>query len=78
MITVETRERIRRAYFIDHQSIRQIARELHCSRHSVDKAIASAEPATYTLSTPRPAPALAASHRPAPGAASPRPEPRAA
>lgn len=58
MISVEIRERIRRAYFIDHKSIRQIARELHCSRHTVDKAIQSAEPVPYTLTEPRPAPVL--------------------
>ena len=58
MISVETREQIRRAYFIEHKSIRHIARELKCSRHTVDKAIASAEPARYTLSVPRPSPVL--------------------
>src|SRR4051794_140930 len=58
MITVETRELIRRAYFIDHQGIRQIARELHCARRTAAQAIESAEPAPYTLTTPRPAPVL--------------------
>ena len=55
MISVEQREKIRRAYFIEEKKIRQIAREFKCSRPTVRKAIASAEPAEYTLSVPRPA-----------------------
>ena len=58
MKTVEQREQIRRAYHIDHQSIRQIARELHVSRRTVDKALGAAEPAPYTLKGPRAAPVL--------------------
>lgn len=58
MITVDDREVIRRAYFIDHKPIRQIAREFHFSRKTIVKAIASAEPTPYTLSKPRPAPKL--------------------
>jgi len=58
MITVEYREKIRRAYFIEGKSQRQIARELGCSRDTVKKAICSAEPARYTLARPRPAPVL--------------------
>jgi transposase len=58
MISVEKRERIRRAYFVEEKSIRQIARELSCSRRTIRKAIASAECAAYTLSEPRPAPVL--------------------
>jgi transposase len=58
MITVETREQIRRAYFHENKSIRQIARELRCSRNSVQKAIQSAEPSRYTLRVPRAAPVL--------------------
>jgi len=58
MISVEDRERIRRAYFIEDKSIRQIARELRHSRKTVRKAIESAEPATYTLRSPRQAPVL--------------------
>lgn len=58
MISVEQRERIRRAYFVEEKSIRQIARELKCSRPTVQKAITSLEPAAYTLSVPRPAPVL--------------------
>ncbi len=58
MIKVDKREKIRRAYYIEEKSIRQIARELHHSRETVKKAIESAEPATYTLKKARPAPVL--------------------
>jgi len=58
MISVEKREKIRRAYFVEEKSIRQIARELSCSRRTIRKALASPEPASYTLSEPRPAPVL--------------------
>ncbi len=58
MISVEQREKIRRAYFVEEKTIRQIARELKCSRPTVRKAIASAEPASYTLTVPRRAPVL--------------------
>jgi transposase len=58
MITVEKREQIRRAYFIEQKSMRAISRELHCSRETIKKAIASAEPEEYALRIPRPAPVL--------------------
>lgn len=58
MISLEHREAIRRAYFVDDKSMRQIARDFHCSRKTITKAIASAEPASYTLQTPRPSPVL--------------------
>ena len=58
MISVEDREKIRRAYFNDKKSLRQIAKELHIARKTVRKAIESAEPDTYTLRRPRPAPIL--------------------
>lgn len=58
MISVEDREKIRRAYFIENKSQRQIARESGHSRKTVRKAIESAEPATYTPRKPRPAPVL--------------------
>jgi transposase len=56
--TVEQREQIRRAYHIDHKSIRQIAHEMHVSRRTVDKALDAAERTPYTLTQPRPAPVL--------------------
>jgi len=58
MIKVDERERIRRAYYIEEKSIRQIARELHHSREMVKAAIESAEPVTYTPKKPRSAPVL--------------------
>lgn len=58
MISVEDRERIRRAYFIENKSLRQIARELGRSRKTVRKAIESAEPTPYRLQAPRRAPVL--------------------
>jgi transposase len=58
MISVEDREKIRRAYFKENKSQRQIARELGHSRKTVRKAIESAEPGSYTLRKPRPAPVL--------------------
>ena len=39
MTTVETIGRIRRAYFVQRQSVREIARRLHASRKTVRKAI---------------------------------------
>ena len=58
MISVEDREEIRRAYFIQDKSVRQIARELGHSRETVRKAIESAEPTAYTPKKPRPSPVL--------------------
>jgi transposase len=60
MISVEDREEIRRAYFIEKKSQRQIARELGHSRKTVRKAIESAEPAEYALRQPRSSPVLGA------------------
>jgi len=58
MISVDDRERIRRAYFIEGKSMRQIAREQGRSRKTVRKAIESAETVPYTRQKPRPAPVL--------------------
>ena len=58
MITVQDRERIRHAYFIEQKSIRQIAREQHHAPKTIKKAIASSEAESYSLSKPRPAPVL--------------------
>ena len=58
MISVEDREVMRRAYFVERKSLRQIARELHVARKTVGKAIASAEAESYTASVARPAPIL--------------------
>lgn len=58
MLSVEQREAIRRAYYVEKKSVRQIARELHCSRKTVTKALASATPAAYTRSLPYASPKL--------------------
>jgi len=60
MIQVEEREAIRRAYFVEHKSIRAIARELKHGRDVIREALASAEPRRYTLKAPRAAPTLGA------------------
>ncbi len=60
MIKVDERETIRRAYFVEHKSIRQIARELKHSRVLIERAIDAAEPRGYQLSEPRVAPMLGA------------------
>jgi transposase len=58
MIKVDEREKIRRAYFREGKSIRQIAREQRHSRTTVKNAIESAEEETYTLRGSREAPVL--------------------
>jgi transposase len=58
MIEVDEKERIRRAYHVDGQSIRQIAREQGHSRRTVHKALGSAEAERYRLQQPRPAPVM--------------------
>lgn len=62
MMTVEAREAIRRAYFIDGKSIRTIAREQGHGRRVIREALQSAEPARYRLVQPRPAPVLGPYH----------------
>lgn len=44
MIQVDEREQIRRAYFVEQQSVRRIARDLGHSRPTIRKALTSAEP----------------------------------
>ena len=58
MITVEQHETIRRMYYLEHQSGRQIAKTLGISRQSVAKALQTDIAPTYTLSKPREAPQL--------------------
>ena len=58
MLTVQEREKIRRAYFVQNKTIRQIAREFKRSRPTVRKAIACAEAPRYRLEVGRPAPVL--------------------
>ncbi|HLA83103.1 MAG TPA: IS21 family transposase, partial [Thermoleophilia bacterium] len=59
MIGVEAIEVIRRAYFIEGMSIRQISRRCGHCRRTVRKAIQHAGPTRYGLGGPRPAPVLA-------------------
>ena len=58
MITVEDREQIRRAYYIEQKSMRQIAQEFHRSRHTIAKALDAAEAVPYRQKAPREAPVL--------------------
>lgn len=62
MISVDQRAAIRYAYYQEHKSIRQIARDLKCSRKTVDKAITSAEPTPYIRTVPYEAPKLGTFH----------------
>ena len=58
MKTVDDYEAIRRAYYLEGLSIREIGRTQHHGRALIRKAIAQAEPPGYQLSQPRPAPVL--------------------
>lgn len=60
MLTVDQREQIRRAYFIEGNSIRRIARELHHDRDTIRKALQDAGPPHYALTQPRARPVLGA------------------
>ena len=62
MISVDQRAAIRYAYYHEHKSVRQIARDLNCSRKTVDKAIDSAEPTPYLRTIPPESPKLGAFH----------------
>jgi transposase len=55
---VDQKEQIRRAFFIEGKSIRQIARERHHDRRTVRAAIRDAGPSRYKLTQPRPRPVL--------------------
>src|SRR5438067_4384739 len=61
-ITVEDREAIRKAYYLEHKSIRQIAREQHHSRRTVAKALKEIELQSYQRNKSRPAPVLGSFH----------------
>lgn len=60
MKTVEAYERIRRAYYVEGLSMREISRRYHHGRELVRKALDHAEPEVYRLKEPRSAPMLAA------------------
>jgi hypothetical protein len=60
MIPVEDREAMRRAYYLDHKSKRQIAREQGHSRKTVDKLVENLPARPYQLTKPKPAPIFGA------------------
>jgi len=53
-------EKIRRAYYVEKQSKRQIMRELRCSYETIKKALMYSAPRPYTLKKPRASPVLGA------------------
>jgi transposase len=58
MLQVDEYEKIRRAYYIEDRSVRQIAREQGYSRKTVRKALGSSEPKPYQRQKERTAPVL--------------------
>jgi transposase len=60
MIPVEEREAIRRAYYLEGKSKRQIAREHKHSRKTVDKAVDTQPPQPYRLTKAKPSPVFGA------------------
>jgi len=58
VLKVDQKEQIRRAFFIEGKSIRQIARERHHDRRTVRAAIRDAGPSRYRLTHPRSRPVL--------------------
>src|SRR5215469_13567301 len=55
MLTLDQRERMRRAYYLDHKSIRQIAAEEGHSREAVSKVIAEVSSPSYQRTRQKPA-----------------------
>ena len=58
MITLEQYDQIRRMYYLEEQSGRQIAKALGVSRQTVARALRLDQPPAYTLQQPRQAPRL--------------------
>ena len=58
MITVNDKEEIRRAHYIDGKSIRQIQREMGHHRETIRKALEGGEVPHYEQQAPRPSPML--------------------
>ena len=58
MITVEDKEEIRRLFYLEHKSVRWIARKLGRSRKTVRKALADASPSVYQRKEPRLSPKM--------------------
>ena len=59
---MEDCEALRRAYYIEKKSIRQIAREQHHSSRTIAKVIKEAAPQPYRQPITRPAPVLVHTH----------------
>jgi transposase len=58
MVTVEQKEQIRRAYYIEGKSIREIQRETGYHRQTIRKALADGKVPQYTCKEPRRSPVL--------------------
>jgi len=58
VLKVDQKEQIRRDFYIEGKSIRQIAREQHHDRRTVRAAIRDAGPSRYSLTKPRSRPVL--------------------
>ena len=58
MITVEDKEIVRRAYYIEHKSIRQIQRETGYHRNTIRKTLDDGMVPEYNLKELRPTPIL--------------------
>ena len=58
MLSETDRERMRRAFHLEHKSIRQLAKEEGCSRDTVRRALALDPLKPYQLTRPKPAPVL--------------------
>lgn len=62
MKTVEDYEKIRKAYYVEGQSIRAISRQMRYSRKLIRQALEGAEPKGYQLKSTRQAPVLGSYH----------------
>ncbi len=58
MITVEDKEEIRRLYYLEHRSVRWIARRLGHARKTVRQALADGNPPVYRQKEARPSPKM--------------------
>ena len=58
MIGVEEKEQIRRAYFVEKKSKRQIGRERQHTWETIDKALTNAGASVYHLGKPRERPVI--------------------
>jgi len=56
MLNEYERERIRRAFYLEHKSIYRIAKDEGYSHQTIEKVLSNAPPKSYHLSRPRPSP----------------------